>query len=498
MRAICFFLLYFLCLDNINAQKEDNIWVIGGGAGPIITNPTHALFTMQFKDSVEFKVYVDAVLNMDFSNSSICDTLGKLLFCSDGEHLFDKQFNKMKGGENINIDSITLLPNTSSPQNIIILPYPKHKNLFTFFYLPILIKPEGILGAHNLSYAIVDMDKNNNLGEVTMRKKIIVNDTLEYGKLAAIKHANGRDWWLIQQELYKNIYCKILLNPKGAKLYDKQKIGNDVTATLGQAVFSPDGKYYINCDIDTEKPSPNITVFNFDRCTGLLSNPRAICYDDHSFWSGGAAVSPNSRYLYISLDFKLFQYDLWADDLAASEKLIAEYDGYIHEGKYNTRFHMAQLAPNGKIYISCKGAVPFLHVINQPNLRGDSCKFVQRGQVLPRVNAWSVPNLPNYKLGALKGSPCDTLHGVGVQDIDNQKNIHIYPNPTSDNITIHCESTRDYNLIIRSITGQILKKDVVANGNAMINVNDLQNGIIICELWTENQCVAKEKIIIIH
>ncbi len=496
MRAFYFILFQVFFVSFLKAQKEDNIWVLGGGYGPN-TNPTHGLFTMQFKDSTKFKVYKEAVLDMNFSNSSVCDKAGNLLFCSNGEHLFDKQFNKMKGGENINIDSLTFLSNTTLSQGSLILPFPEHKGLYVFFYLPQLIKPAGIPGSHNVSYAIVDMDKNNSLGEVIQRKTVIPTDTIEPGKFTAVRHANGRDWWLIEQQLYKNTYCKLLLNPKGVKLYHKQTIGNDVTTTLGQAVFSPDGKYYINCDIDTEKPSPNITVFNFDRCTGLLSNPRTICYDDHSFWSGGAAVSSNSRYLYVSLYTKLYQYDLWADDLAASEKLIAIDDGYLHEDKYSTRFHAAQLAPNGKIYISCKGPVPFLHVINQPNLIGDSCKFVQRGQVLPKVNAFSVPNLPNYRLGALKGSPCDTLKSVATQDIDNQNIVQIFPNPTNDILNITVANNSPAILIIRDISGRVIES-ITFTAQTTISTANYFNGMIICEIWQDNQRISTERIVIQH
>ena len=47
--------------------------------------------------------------------------------------------------------------------------------------------------------------------------------------------------------------------------------------------------------------------------------------------------------------------------------------------------------------------------INFPNRTGMGCQFVQHGLLLPMQNAYTTPNFPNYRLGPLDGSPCDTL-----------------------------------------------------------------------------------------
>jgi hypothetical protein len=228
----------------------------------------------------------------------------------------------MKGENNINIDSVFHLSNGSFGQNTLILPFPNRKNVYAFFYMPVDLVP--LPCARNLSMAIVDMVKNNNIGEVILRKKIITEDSLELGKLTATKHANGRDWWLISQKDRTNIYYKALLTPNGTTIHDKQVIGNDFFSDAGQTVFSPDGKHYINFNliIDSTVTSPHIMIFEFDRCTGNLSNPRSIEYPFSQGWSGGIAISPNSRYLYVSYFTKLYQYDLWAKDIKSTEKIV--------------------------------------------------------------------------------------------------------------------------------------------------------------------------------
>ncbi|HMX40726.1 MAG TPA: PKD domain-containing protein, partial [Saprospiraceae bacterium] len=53
--------------------------------------------------------------------------------------------------------------------------------------------------------------------------------------------------------------------------------------------------------------------------------------------------------------------------------------------------------------------IRYLHVIDQPDEAGTACGFRQQGIELPTVNQSSIPNFPNYRLGPLDGSPCDTL-----------------------------------------------------------------------------------------
>jgi PKD repeat protein len=67
------------------------------------------------------------------------------------------------------------------------------------------------------------------------------------------------------------------------------------------------------------------------------------------------------------------------------------------------------LAPDGKIYINSNNRCSYLHVINEPDSLGLACEVCQHCVDLPSVNAFSMPNFPNYRLGHLEGSPCDTL-----------------------------------------------------------------------------------------
>jgi PKD repeat protein len=63
-------------------------------------------------------------------------------------------------------------------------------------------------------------------------------------------------------------------------------------------------------------------------------------------------------------------------------------------------------APDGKIYIF--DFLKQIHVINKPNEKGSACDVRQGYIILPEYPA-GIPYYPNYRLGPLDGSACDTL-----------------------------------------------------------------------------------------
>ncbi len=172
-----------------------------------------------------------------------------------------------------------------------------------------------------------------------------------------------------------------------------------------QRVFTPDGKYLITIDLNN-----GVRIHPFDRCTGELGPLLTLPYQRSGLAGlGGVAVSPNSRFLYVNTDYKIFQYDLLAADIAASMDTVAIYDGFLDPqgGGIPTVFTFPTLAPDGKIYFT-SGSSFFMHYIAHPNKKGDACQVVQHGIPLPTYNFGPV-YFPNYRLGPLDGSSCDTL-----------------------------------------------------------------------------------------
>ena len=414
MKCFRFFILAFLLAAPFiaSAQYHDNIWLAGYGGGS--QSPGDTTFGISILDFTDGSLSIEnnQVIEMNFqdTNAGICDEQGNLLFYFNGIYIEDASFQTMENGEELNEWN---LGGYDLPQGGLILPSPGDENQYFLLHSEegYIDYPGWYLEVVGLYYSIVDMQENNGLGAVVLKKEPLIIDTLEYGKITATKHANGRDWWILMNESHSNRYYKMLLDDNGLSVVDAQEIGLPTIQGDGQSVFSPDGTKYVMFNTVDLTQGQFIEIYDFDRCTGYLDNHRRIQYDEDAY-AGGVAISPNSRFLYVSSYTKIYQFDLWEADIEASKKTVAEYDGFV--SPLPTRFYQAQLAADGKIYITCTNSVNILHVIHSPNLEGLACRVEQHGIQLPTYNSFAAPNFPNYRLGPIDGSPCDTL---GIDNI---------------------------------------------------------------------------------
>ena len=116
-----------------------------------------------------------------------------------------------------------------------------------------------------------------------------------------------------------------------------------------------------------------------------------------------------------------------------------------------------QIAPNGKLYGSTwGGGLPALHVINNPDLKGDSANFVYGGQPTFTINSINLPNLINYKLGPLIGSGCDTINTTINQPTTTNLQPRIIPNPANKYAYIEMGMQGNYTFELLNATGQIV------------------------------------------
>jgi hypothetical protein len=171
--------------------------------------------------------------------------------------------------------------------------------------------------------------------------------------------------------------------------------------------FSPNGEKLVR---STQGTPAVFRIYDFDRCTGQISNPEDVIIPDDEAYISWPCFSPNSRYLYLTNKVtKLYQYDTWAANISASVQLIDVYDGFV--GDYNvsaTLFSMT-LGPDQRIYMSANNGVRYLHTIHRPDEPGQACDFRQHDFEMPALSLFFLPNMPNYRLYSWGGSPCDTL-----------------------------------------------------------------------------------------
>jgi hypothetical protein len=327
----------------------------------------------------------------------------------------------------------------------LLLPFPGSENLIYMLHMDAYAT--DTYHAQNIYYSLIDPSGNNGQGLVMMKNQILATDTFSQGGIWVTKHANGRDWWFLVKHKRRNDFYTFLISPSGIDFKTIQEMPGSDEKWGGQGSFSPDGKSLALWS----NQGYQLRIYDFDRCTGLLSNMRYKYIIDLT--AGGLSFSPNSRFLYISYYEKLWQFDLQDPDVLNTQTLIATLDTTFHDpatGWYPSwAYHY--LAADGKIYVQNFSGV-MLCVINNPDMPGQACNFVQNQIQGPTIYYSTVPTYVNLNLMQEPGSPCDTL-GVGNEELKmNSEKLKIAPNPSNGNISIEFP--------VKEISGMLYVYDV--------------------------------------
>jgi hypothetical protein len=408
MSKTIFFLIVNLFPALCFAQRQDNAWLSGFSGGiQFPLNDLYGVTMLDFRDTVFPRVITQQENDINFSatDASICDSSGNLLFYTNGEVIYNWKHQLMENGDSLNDwDGGGI----RAPQGALILPWPSHPGKYYMIYIESYL-PNGIGPRKDrTSVNLIDMHQNNGLGRVVEKKTVLWNETTEWGHLAAAKHSNGRDWWILLPIPDTKSYYRFLLTRKGIEYKYLQSGSVTLTGGLGTAAFSPDGKKYARSFGKYVGQPEEAIVYDFDRRNGTLSNPKKTVMPCISFGSS-AAFSPDSRLLYVFCNETVWQYDLSSSDPFSTGIAVAEYDGFISDGFNGTNFFIAQPAPDGRIYIASTGATRYLHYINFPNRRGKDCQMIQRGIELAVNNRHSLPNYPHFRLGPVDDNLGDSL-----------------------------------------------------------------------------------------
>jgi len=391
-----------------SGQMHDALWLFGANSY-FPGNPDWGTSVLDFSTEPPAAYEQEREMNLDVTVASICDSTGSLLFYTNGAWIANYTHEMMENGNSLNPGEITWDSYGSGlrvRQSHIILPMPGNPGIFYLFHLRLDYHDEFILATMPFYYSIVDMNQNNGLGKVLEKNVTILNDaTRSLGRVTALKHANGRDWWVVVSDEFSYTYLVFLFSPEGLDFVSEQSFASPTGRMNGTISFSPDGTKMAQYEV----PLDNVVIYDFDRCTGTLGNPVEVSLPEVEL-GAGQAFSPDGRFLYMASSTFILQLDLWAPDIAASLDTVAVWDGFIApDNGLPTTFYAMQPGPDGRIYINTNNSTPFLHYIDRPGLKGDSCRVVQHGVELPFNNIFTSPHFPNYRLGPLDGSPCDTL-----------------------------------------------------------------------------------------
>ena len=489
-----FLIIYTLSLNSGLSQRIDAVWPIGYDCC------NHQYFGAMNMDFTSGSLQINNVLrhqNFDETCGSICDPNGNILFTSNGTYIANSADDTMQNGNGLNPSYFTnqhLSAGLTVPQGNLVIPSLTDSNQYILFHNT--IDDYFSTGASlNLYTTTIDMSMNGGIGAVINKNTVIYNDSMTPGRIVATRHANGRDWWITVRKLHSLQLVEFLYTPNGISGPYFQNLSVPRDFNGGQSAFNPQGTKYAYFELTN-----GIELADFDRCTGQLSNRFHFYLNDSSYFQAGICFSASGRFLYVASVDHLYQYDTWASNVEASQILIAVNDGFADPITFNiTQFWLMALAPDGRIYISTASSTPYLHVINNPDSLGTSCDLCQHCIQLPALNAFTMPNFPNYYLGAEVGSVCDSL-GVGVTELADGKNaITIFPNPASNNATIKYLISKNALLIIVNSLGEVVQQISLSaeNQSATIDLSKLKSGAYTCKMVQEGK-VDVGRLIVMH
>lgn len=485
-------LIIILCAFKAGkAQFGHDYWLAGSGN---VYPSTPLGYYNNFISNNQFVFDSTIQMGFNYTHAAINRNNGELLFYTNGKQVANKNHEIMPNGDSLfNYQSQWDFYFTGSftPQGALILPDPADTNIFyllhtSYHFNGLVFPPE------NLYYSKIDMSLNNGLGDVVDKNHVLLQDSLWTGFISATRHANGRDWWIVMNRFRTNHFYKILFSPAGFSFYE-QDIGPPIDSYgLGNVCFSPDGKYFAYFDWYYD-----LHLYEFDRCTGELSNLVQVPIDDTAT-CGGFAFSPNSRFGYITSCKYVYQIDLQAADIAASRVKIATTDYFVDpEFGYHVSFYLPVLAPDNKIYIIGNNSVKYLHTIENPDLAGLASNLQQHNILLPTSIILTIPNRVNFNLGPVTGSICDSLM-LPLKKVDvSDDRILIYPNPFTNILQISNPALEENSCFrIYDALGILVLELKLTTANQNIGLSALSSGIYrasICNI--DGQVIKNEKLI---
>ena len=181
----------------------------------------------------------------------------------------------------------------------------------------------------------------------------------------------------------------------------------------------------------------------------------------------------------------IYQFDLWANDIAASRTTVAEWDGFVDAQGNPLFFELLKTAPDGRIYITTFSGQPpsrYMGIIEQPDSAGLACDVQQHSLFLPTNNYRTVPNQPfGFGLGAIAGSPCDTVVTAVAEII--ARTASLYPNPTTSLLQVDFPAPTSGKLRLLSTSGVELRSwQVEGSRQATLHLDELPAGIYLLQV----------------
>jgi hypothetical protein len=324
-------------------------------------------------------------------NATISDKDGNLLFYTDGETLWNGNYDTISNPQ------IPLAGNYLGTN--LFIPRPGFDD--RYFVLTTSF-PHMLWG---LLISEIDLSLNNGLGGLVPLYNYQLSDDM-VSKFAATYHANGKDIWVVGHDRYSNAFKAFLITEEG--VYFANGMQTNVVPVIsniglsqqelspmpdafnrnawGRMKISPGGNYIAMSSNGLNA----VEVFDFDIATGVVSNPRQITIArprDVEFSSDGTLLYVGRHYNCYTFGCNItyppsthvHQFNLLAGDSAAfinSSTIVSQFSPacWGYDG------NQLQLGPDMKVYSTISNCYQLdLCVINNPNQIGSASNWEING-----------------------------------------------------------------------------------------------------------------------
>ncbi len=504
-------ILISLCVINCTAQGLYNRqWIIGEPNVTLTFNQnSNGQFSYVLNSTLVNPPYLGYKLSGNGVNS-ICDSAtGLVEFYTNGIHIYNANAQVFDNDDSLispyNYQRYVALNNI---QGTLILPKGNKKYDVFFPYHSDSIKNPVLTGADLFLHHVINMNLNNGLGSITIKKQDLLNGmgNITFAGMDAVKHANGIDWWILKPGFGKGLFGDSmylytwLVKPDtvlGPMLYycgdSSKNIFAALNYTKAQLKFSLDGtKFAGTCG------SKYIYCGDFNRCTGVLSNFKTkhipwdssyVLYGDTTIYyesylapsSFGINISPNNKYIYMIAGdgSRIWQYEYnELDSINAWYRIVRSKDTI---NTMSGLWGSLEYAPDSVLLIfthsggTCKG---FISAILNPNDKGvgsnyktNACSFAP-GQIFPCYNTPAYH--PNYNLG-MDSSLCWPL-SITAPAVVKPTPFTIYPNPATNTVHIAVVTIYKQPLIVYNTAGQKVYSKPIKQLQTTIDVSKWPSG----------------------
>ena len=496
MKKLFLLLLFFCFFQNCYSQKEAFNWIWGiCTAGDSCELPYSVSIIKFGSDSIE-RVYSPNNFGGSFyaGTATISDSLGNFLMAYNGKTLLDSVGNV--------IQELTDLPYGSIPAGRKSFVFLKIKNESDCYHLiynysKLLSEPIGIRDYCDSNIINMKIKVSSAFGY-----QIVSRDTFNFpiistpGSIESTRHANGRDWWILKSGFRRNTFLRGILSPEGLTFEDFETDADTMynDANIFKS-FSSDGSKYFHFLGNSIRI---LDVYDFDRCTGELSNLRSFDFSEllHPDDFNPFNLSPDGNTLYfLRGNVETFQ---------GFKNLVFNINNNeFHEINYS--MNTPCLAPNLKqmvfghyIYYDNGTFDTFLSVLNEPNEYNEA-NLDTFAYVMPTWGYLRVPhNWANHMLGPVDGSSCDTL-GLD-QDYTwlpkvPEVSFVIYPNPGQSELNFRTDMSLPINLTITDAQGKLVLQQQFNKSSFTLSseIAALPQGIYFVELRNNEKGIRASK-----